>query len=390
MSGTGKINPPLAPGGGKPGEEPSVPSPPTSQKPAASGPQTPALPEPIARAAEGAAQPSPSSPSSGQVAVAPPEGADAIPAAAGPGADELPLPQDGEPERRGDAGDESGTLSSEPLPLTDQPASSLKEEQFGPGVVSRNGRRRLAHVLLIGSAVSLLLLALAMPPVYLLRQPLIDVEQLHQGQYRTATVGPSSKQWVSLKTMNKFFTYAIITAEDGRFYDHVGLDPVEIINSVKANMKAGSYKRGASTITQQVVRICFLRRDKTLWRKMRETVGALVLELILDKDEILEWYVNLVEFGPGVYGIKAASYNYFGTHPTYLTLTEGIQLAMVLPSPSIWSRSLRQKRLTSFGRSRYLQILRGMRGAGYVSEGQFSQALRTGDFGRPLGSGGRP
>lgn len=110
--------------------------------------------------------------------------------------------------------------------------------------------------------------------------------------------------------------------------------------------------RGGSTISQQVVKMAFLSREKTLIRKAREVVGTL-LETILSKDEIMEWYLNLAEFGDAVYGIEKASWHYFRTKPQLLSIEQAVHLALVLPSPNGWSKGLRRKNLTRFGHQRF-------------------------------------
>src|SRR5690606_35698153 len=113
--------------------------------------------------------------------------------------------------------------------------------------------------------------------------------------------------------------HAIVVAEDARFYQHAGLDFAEIWASLKTNIRKGRYARGGSTITQQVVKVAFLSSRKNLIRKAREAVGAMLLELLFTKQEILEWYINLVQFGDGVYGIKEGCWHYFKTKPEQLT-----------------------------------------------------------------------
>ena len=121
---------------------------------------------------------------------------------------------------------------------------------------------------------------------------------------------------------------------------------------------------------QQVIKVALLTRDKTIIRKAREAVGAILLELLLPKDKILEWYINLAEFGDGVYGLREGAKHYFATKPEQLTIAQGVHLALVLPSPNRWSRGLRQERLTKFGRGRFQQILDRMPTAWFLSPEQ--------------------
>ena len=115
----------------------------------------------------------------------------------------------------------------------------------------------------------------------------------------TEEVSPSYNSWVRIDSISKNVINALIVAEDGRFFEHCGLDFYEIKDSLKLNLSRKRYARGASTITQQVVKMVFLSQEKNLIRKIREIIGALILEKIVTKNKILEWYLNLVEFGDG-------------------------------------------------------------------------------------------
>ncbi len=199
-----------------------------------------------------------------------------------------------------------------------------------------------------------------------------------------STVGPGEQGWVDKKAVSRHFFHAVVVAEDGRFYQHNGLDFLEIEKSIELNRKKKKYVRGASTITQQVVKMGFLSREKTIIRKLREAAGALLLESIMGKEDILTWYVNLTEFGDGIYGVKAAAEKYFGTKPSLLTIEQAIHLAVVIPSPNSWSAGLRRRALTPFGERRFAKIALNMRRHGYITQQQWLHALATGNFGSPL------
>jgi monofunctional biosynthetic peptidoglycan transglycosylase len=197
-------------------------------------------------------------------------------------------------------------------------------------------------------------------------------------------VGPKAKGWVSLKNVSRHVIYAVVSAEDGRFYSHNGIDLIEMKKSLETNLQKGRMARGASTISQQVVKMAFLGREKTLIRKAREIVGTLLLEMMMSKDEIMEWYLNLAEFGDAVYGIEKASWHYFRTKPQLLSIEQAIHLALVLPSPNGWSKGLRQRNLTRFGHQRFRTILQTMHADGYVTRAQQQQAMARGNFGSPI------
>ncbi len=199
-----------------------------------------------------------------------------------------------------------------------------------------------------------------------------------------ATIGQGLKGWISTKRVSRHVLHAFIASEDGKFYQHGGIDWESIIESARYNWKHKRYARGGSTISQQVVKMAFLGREKSLVRKAREAAGTLLMELLLSKDEILEWYMNLAEFGDGVYGIEAGSRHYFHTKPELLTIEQAVHLALVLPSPNAWSRGLRNRTLTKFGHQRFAAILNNMRTSGHITAIQWETAVSRGDFGRPL------
>lgn len=225
------------------------------------------------------------------------------------------------------------------------------------------------------------------PPVWRLKGGYTTVTQWRKSTgAQQIDVGPEKPDWIAVNAVSKHVLYAFVAAEDMRFYEHHGLDFHEISDSLKLNWKKGAYIRGGSTISQQVVKMAMLSRDKSIIRKAREAVGAVSLELILDKNEILEWYINLAEFGDGVYGLRAAAKHYFQTKPELLTIQQAAHLALVLPSPNGWSVGLRRRNLTEFGHRRFASIVTRMKLAGYITEAQWMNSLATGNFGRPVHS----
>jgi len=141
------------------------------------------------------------------------------------------------------------------------------------------------------------------------------------------------QEWVPLTTLPRHFRDAVIVAEDGTFYRHGGIEWYEVWESLRRNLKEWRLARGASSITQQLAKNLYLSTDQTPVRKLKELVITLLLERELEKDRILELYVNLIEWGPGLYGVEAAARRYFGKPAARLTLEESIRLAAVIPSP---------------------------------------------------------
>jgi 1A family penicillin-binding protein len=127
---------------------------------------------------------------------------------------------------------------------------------------------------------------------------------------------------------------AVVAVEDVRFYEHDGIDGVRVIGAVLTDIRERRAAEGASTITQQLARLSFLSRDKTLRRKVREAILAQRIEKLYSKDEILELYLNKVYFGDGLYGAETAARGYFGKPASDLSIAEGALLAGLVKAPS--------------------------------------------------------
>ena len=139
--------------------------------------------------------------------------------------------------------------------------------------------------------------------------------------------------WIPLSRVPSYVLDAIIVAEDGTFYEHGGIDWFEVQESLERNLEEGRAARGASTITQQLAKNLFLSTSKDPVRKLKEVVITLLMEGQLSKRRILELYVNIIEWGRGIFGIEAAARTFFGKPASALTLDEGARLAAVIPSP---------------------------------------------------------
>ncbi|MBP3371139.1 MAG: transglycosylase domain-containing protein, partial [Clostridia bacterium] len=149
--------------------------------------------------------------------------------------------------------------------------------------------------------------------------------------------GGEDRVLCDIETLSTDTLHAFIAAEDVRFYSHHGIDPRRIAGAVIANIKSGGYREGASTITQQLVKLTHLTSEKTIKRKLYEVVLALQLERQYEKDEILEMYLNTVYFGGGYYGIEAAAKGYFGINASQLAPWQAATLAAVLKAPSSYA-----------------------------------------------------
>ena len=139
--------------------------------------------------------------------------------------------------------------------------------------------------------------------------------------------------WVPLAKVSPYLTKAVIIAEDDKFWTHEGFDVEAIQKAFEKDLKARRFKFGGSTISQQLTRNLFLSPEKTLLRKLREALITWKMERILSKRRILELYLNVVEWGEGIFGIEAASRFYFGKPAFDLNPEESARLAAVLPNP---------------------------------------------------------
>lgn len=154
------------------------------------------------------------------------------------------------------------------------------------------------------------------------------------GESQTITTGPGSGRWTPLPLVSRYLEAAVLVSEDGRFWSHRGFDQRAIESSIRQNVAAGRFMRGASTISMQLAKNLYLTREKTLSRKVQEALLTMLLEQELRKDEILELYFNVVEFGPGIFGIRQASDYYFRSVPGDLSVAQSFFMASVLPSPT--------------------------------------------------------
>lgn len=186
---------------------------------------------------------------------------------------------------------------------------------------------------------------------------------------------PGSKNYVPLKSISPFVQKTIVLTEDSSFFQHEGFDWEAIEKNAREALEKRQFKRGGSTISQQLAKNMFLSKDKTLWRKFLEMLITQKIETTLNKKEILERYLNVIEYGKNVYGIKAASQFYFQKHPSQLTVVESAFLAMLLPNPKKYSVSYFKKELTPFARKRMERIINDLYHYQRITEEQYSVAL---------------
>ena len=140
-------------------------------------------------------------------------------------------------------------------------------------------------------------------------------------------------------------------------------------------MRSGHFRRGGSTLTQQLAKNVFLDKEKSLWRKLKEAYLAHAIEKHYKKDFILEKYLNVVEFGDGIYGVRSAALHYFHKSPSELNPLEAAYLAHLLPNPKVYSRSFRSGSLTPFSRKSVSTILRRMEAYHKLSPESYALAI---------------
>lgn len=182
--------------------------------------------------------------------------------------------------------------------------------------------------------------------------------------------GSEDRTIVSIETLPAHVKNAFIAAEDLRFYEHPGFDIVRIFGAVMANLRSGSYSEGASTISQQLVKLTHLSPNKTIARKLEEIYLALQLEAQFEKDEILEMYLNYVYFGRGVYGVEAASQAYFGLSAADISPAQAATLAAIIKAPSAYAPHLKMEN----NQSRRGYILRTMHENAMLTDQEYAVA----------------
>ncbi len=142
-----------------------------------------------------------------------------------------------------------------------------------------------------------------------------------------------SHQWVPYNRISIHLKHAVVASEDDKFMDHTGFDWEAMQKAYERNAREGEIVAGASTIPQQLAKNLFLSGSRTWWRKAQEAVITAMLETVLTKRRILEIYLNVVEWGDGVYGAQAAAQYHFGVTAATLTPAQAARLAVMLPSP---------------------------------------------------------
>lgn len=147
------------------------------------------------------------------------------------------------------------------------------------------------------------------------------------------------KQWLPYARISPHLKRAIVAAEDGKFMEHGGFDWEGIQTAIEKNRKKGRFVAGGSTISQQLAKNLFLSPTRSLFRKGEEAVITVMIETLWDKERILEVYLNVIEWGHGVFGAEAAARHYYGTSAAQLGPEQAARLAAMVPSPRFYDRN---------------------------------------------------
>jgi len=203
----------------------------------------------------------------------------------------------------------------------------------------------------------------------------VTLERVSKNAKFRFTVGPKNKKYVLMSQIPKILPSALIYLEDAKFYDHLGFDIEEIQNAVYERMHFGKRLRGASTLSQQLVKNLYLSSDRTFRRKLLEALITIKMELHLNKSKILEIYLNSIDWGKGLFGISEAAQFYFQKAPRDLDLRESVFLASIVPNPARFSQldeSLIPKR---FVRMQMMRAFEGLYHSGLISLSQYEDVI---------------
>ncbi|UOG73680.1 transglycosylase domain-containing protein [Hymenobacter tibetensis] len=188
------------------------------------------------------------------------------------------------------------------------------------------------------------------------------------------TVGPSNPEFAAYDEVSNYLKSAIMTAEDPRFLSHKGFMEKAFVKSAIQNIKEKRFARGGSTISMQLVKNVFLTRQKTVTRKIEEALIVWLLEntRLVSKQRMFEVYLNIIEWGPRIYGVTEASEFYFDKSPGNLNLSESLYLASIIPRPKYYQRSFNQYgEMRSSARYFHRLIAKLMASKGLISQGDY-------------------
>jgi hypothetical protein len=214
-----------------------------------------------------------------------------------------------------------------------------------------------------------------LPSIERLKGPFVHTAWSRDGRPHEIHVSPESPDFVRLAEVPPLFVRTLLIAEDGGFYGHPGIDLSELPAAVATNLRRGAAARGASTIPQQLAKNLLLSRRKTLSRKLEEASLALLLDAALGKPRELEIYLNVIEWGPSVYGLRPAARHYFGREPAELTPKQMAFLVSLVPGPIKYQRSIEGGAMTPFFEGLVATLLAKLRSVDALTEEEYTAAL---------------
>ncbi|HEY4241544.1 MAG TPA: transglycosylase domain-containing protein [Kofleriaceae bacterium] len=201
--------------------------------------------------------------------------------------------------------------------------------------------------------------------------------EVDKGEWMSFVVGPSNPDFVPLDQISPYLVKSIMSTEDSGFYTHHGFIPSEFRTALVNNLKHEAFVQGASSITMQMVKNVLLYREKTLARKLQELFLTWDVENTLTKDRIIEIYLNVIEYGPGLYGIGPASQQFFGKAPKDLTPVEAAFFSTILPSPKARYKQYCEGTLTKWTTGKIERILAIMLKRDRLTQAEYDDAMKT-------------
>jgi membrane peptidoglycan carboxypeptidase len=215
----------------------------------------------------------------------------------------------------------------------------------------------------------------APPEVLRMRGDFVHEVITNEGVKMAIAVTPESADFIPFADVPPLFLKALLIAEDAGFYGHPGIDLTELPKAIAANIDRGGAVRGASTITQQLAKNLFLSREKSLQRKLRELSYSFLLESTLGKQRILEIYLNVIEWGPGLYGLRPAARHYFDKEPPALSPRETAFLVSLIPGPLKYQASIQGGEVRPGFDTLVNNLLVKLRSVEAISEEEYQAAL---------------
>ncbi|MCX5747523.1 MAG: transglycosylase domain-containing protein [Proteobacteria bacterium] len=201
--------------------------------------------------------------------------------------------------------------------------------------------------------------------------------EVEKGEWMSFVVGPSNEDFVPIEDISPNVIKSIISTEDSAFFTHRGFIPTEFRTALVNDLKAGAFRYGASSITMQMVKNVLLYREKTLARKFQELFLTWHVENTLTKDRIMEIYLNVIEYGPGLYGIGPAAKHYFGKVAKDLNPVEAAFFSTILPNPKDRYRQYCNGTLTKWTSDKIERILGIMHKRDRLTQEEYDTALIT-------------